>query len=398
MKIILMISITNVIKKSLYFVSTSRKWLAHTTMSNYYRRRKKPIHVLFCMVDHYEPGTGNVTSDIAMARVNLLLTEYPKLADRHKDSSENCPKRTWFFPPHYHTNYYLRDLVSLCKKGYGEIELHLHHGKVVPDTADNLENTIIQCIKEYSQFEIFGSENGEKKYGFIHGDWALDNSRNGKYCGVNNEISILSKTGCYADFTFPSMNESNPKKINSIYYAIDDPNKPKSHNTGINVKHLGEATGDLMMIQGPLYPLLTDSKLFGLRIRGDVIDGNPPITKSRIDAWIRTGICVKGKEEWIIVKTHTHGAPDCKAVLGKEMDEIFDYLENRYNDGINYKLHYFTARELYNVIKAVEAGESGTNPEEYKNYRISPPNYDSSPDISQASDTLKELISRTYKG
>lgn len=393
-----MIPITKIIDKSFILVSTTGKWLKHTTISDYNRRSKKPIHVLFCLVDHYEPGNGNVTEEIARARVDLLITEYPKLADRHKDCAGNPPKRTWFFPPHYHSNYHLRDLASLCNRGYGEIELHLHHGKTEPDNAENLENTIRQCVREYSRFGIFGAEDGVTKYGFIHGDWALDNSRNGKFCGVNNEISILNKTGCYADFTFPSMNESDPKKINSIYYASDDPHKPKSHNTGVDVRSPGTPTGDLLMVQGPLYPFWTDNKIFGLRVRGDVINGNPPVTENRIDAWIRTGICVNGKEEWIIVKTHTHGAPDYKAVLGKEMDDIFKYLETRYNDGVNYKLHYCTAREIYNVIKAAEAGEAGADPQEYKNYKISAPGYNASPNIAGASEELKQLVARTYRG
>ena len=73
-------------------------------------------------------------------------------------------------------------------------------------------------------------------------------------------------------------------------------------------------------------------------------------------------------------------------------------METKYNDGCNYILHYVTARELYNIIKAIEEGEPGTNPEEYRNYRIQSPIYNSSPKISEASVGLKELIAKTYKG
>src|SRR5438132_607974 len=46
---------------------------------------------------------------------------------------------------------------------------------------------------------------GALGYGFIHGNWALCNSRpDGRWCGVNNELEILRATGCYADFTMPS--------------------------------------------------------------------------------------------------------------------------------------------------------------------------------------------------
>lgn len=378
---------------------TSLKW-PKTAITSYYRlRNKKPVHILFCLVDHYEPGTGNVSPATARERVDSLLSKYPKLADRHKDNDGYCPKRTWFFPPHYHENYYLRDLVSLCEKGYGEIELHLHHGKYMPDTPDNLEMTLRQCIKEYSYFGIFGAQEGQKKYAFIHGDWALANSRNGLFCGVNNELEILCKTGCFADLTFPSpFIECNPSQINSIFYAKDIPNKLKSYNKGIRVKVLGKTQGDLMIIQGPLSPYFKYYRPWSYRVYGELIPLTTQAHKRRIDIWVRTGICVEGKEDWIIIKAHMHGALDSEASLGDEMDQILKYLESKYNDGNKYILHYVTARELYNIIKAAEAGEPSSEPDTYRNYLITPPSYDSTPDIPGASEELKSLIATTYRG
>ncbi len=361
-------------------------------------KQQTPIHIVFCTVDHYEPGTRGASRNTEIERVDMLLKKYPEVVKEHVDSAGNHPKRTWFFPPHYHRYNTLRKLVALCEKGYGEIELHLHHGKTRPDTSGNLKKTLLQCVEEYGCFGIFGSEDGEKKYGFIHGDWALDNSLNGKYCGVNNELQILNQTGCYADFTFPSLIKSNPKQINSIYYAIDNPKKPKSYDRGDSVKKGGGESGDLMIIQGPLHPFFFSKKLTSLRTPGDAINGNPPVTKKRVDFWVKTGIHIKGKNNWIFVKTHTHGATDSNAVLGNEIDGIYSYLESKYNDGQNFILHYVTARELYNIIKAVEAGKSCENPEEYRDYLIKKPCYNSSPDISKASDILKDLIAKTYNG
>ena len=58
---------------------------------------------------------------------------------------------------------------------------------------------------------------GEVGYGFIHGNWALDNSRpDGRMCGVDNELDVLRETGCYADFTLPSApSPTQTRKINS---------------------------------------------------------------------------------------------------------------------------------------------------------------------------------------
>jgi hypothetical protein len=385
-------------KKILFTLSILFQWLPRALRFSLLSKNNETIHVLFCMTDHYEPGSGGVSDGEARDRVDQLLIEYPKLADKHQDSAGNKPTRSWFIPPHYHVNSYLKDVVGLCEKGYGEIELHLHHGKHCPDTSSNLKETIELCVAEYSEFGIFGSENGVRKYGFIHGDWALDNSRGGAFCGVNDEISILKESGCYADYTFPSPNEASPSQINSIFYATDNPIEPKSHDRGVLVEKGTAPTGDLMIIQGPLYPYLKNGKPWGLRVSGDEINGQSVVTEDRIDACIKTGISVKGKDNWVVVKMHTHGATDAKGVLGKEMDDIFTHLEASYNDGKNYKLHYVTARELYNIIKSVEANEECSDPELYRNYKISAPDYNSSPEITEASSRLKELVSRTYKG
>jgi hypothetical protein len=57
------------------------------------------------------------------------------------------------------------------------------------------------------------------------------------------------------------------------------------------------------------------------------------------------------------------------AVLGDDMDKTLTYLEKNYNDGKKYRLHYVTAREAYNIVKAAEAGLTG-NPEKYRDYLV----------------------------
>jgi hypothetical protein len=371
---------------------------AGASLARPFARRPRPIHLLFCLVDHYEPGTGGVDREVERARTHELLERFPRLVEGHQDASGVLPKRTWFFPPHYHRYGTLKRLVSLCERGYGEIELHLHHGKDRPDSAENLRRTLERCVDEYSRFGIFGTEDGRKRYGFIHGDWALDNSRDGRYCGVNNELKVLRETGCYADFTFPSLNESNPAQLNSIYYATDDPDRPKSHDRGSPVRAANTERGDLMIVQGPIFPFRKGRSPLRLWIFGDVIDGRRRVSPARVDAWVRASIHVEGRPDWIFVKTHTHGATDAAAVLGEEMDEIYRYLETRYNDGRDWVLHYVTARELYNVCKAIEAGEPGNDPSAYRDYRIRPPIYDPSPDVLEASTALRKLIAKTYSG
>jgi hypothetical protein len=39
-----------------------------------------------------------------------------------------------------------------------------------------------------------------------------------------------------------------------------------------------------------------------------------------------------------------------------------EYLEKQYNDGRRYRLHYVTARQMYEAVKAAEAGQEWQPP------------------------------------
>ncbi len=359
-----------------------------------------PIHLFFCMTDHYEPGTGGVDETVERAQVDKLLDVYPKITDKHQDADGRKPTRTWFFPPHYHRYGSLKKLVDLSDRGYGEIEVHLHHGKHTPDTAENLRETLDLIVEEYSQFGVFGEVDGERKYGFIHGDWALANSRCNQYCGVNNEIDILRETGCYADYTHPSRPESTPRQMNTIHYAKSWTDKPKSYNRGelAQVSKPGDESDQLLLIQGPLHPLQLGSNIATVRPIGDEIAGDPYTTKERIKRWVESAVHVEGKRDWVFIKTHTHGATDAKYVLGQEFEDILTELETNYNDGEKYILHYVTAREMYNLVKAAEDGKGDEAPITLMDYKVSKPKYDTSCDIEKASQKLDDLVYKTYRG
>jgi hypothetical protein len=362
-------------------------------------RANRKVHIMFCMCDHFEPGTAGASLGVANSRMFDLLSKYPSIADQYRDSDGRPPRRSWFFPPHYHKHGWLRSLVSLCSDGYGEIELHLHHGKKLPDNSANLRATLKLCIDEYARFGIFGKSGRETKYGFIHGDWALNNSRNGHFCGVNDELAILKETGCYADFTLPSPVGGSFDRSNSLYYADVNSLHSNSHTRG-NFSRVDRdsnlSSSGLLIVQGPLHPLRISRSIFSTRIVGDGLDNFLPISESRIDSWVDAGISVDGKNDWLFIKTHTHGAMDSDTVLGNKMHTLFQYLGSKYNDGVNFCLHYVTARELYNIIKAAEAGEASDNPIAFKDYLISEPVYDPRVDINEASDSLWNLISTTY--
>ncbi len=214
------------------------------------------------------------------------------------------------------------------------------------------------------------------KYAFIHGNWALDNSRKDEdWCGVNNELQVLRQTGCYADFTFPSgLSETQPKKLNKIYYATDDAKKPKSYNNGVDVEVGKPPSGDLMLITGPVGLNWKRRKwrIFPTLENSDISWHHVP-TEERVDLWVKTHIHVRGYPNWIFIKLHTHGATDknLEMLLDQNgvMHRTFCHLEEQYNDGKNYRLHYVTARQMYNIIKAAEANMNG-NPNAYRDYEL----------------------------
>jgi hypothetical protein len=321
------------------------------------------IHIAVCIVDHFEPAWNGASYEQECARVKEWVTRYPLLANKHRDAQGRPPQHTFFFPEEEYRSEHIETLVKLCQQGYGDVEIHLHHDS---DTAEKLREKLVRfktILHEKHGLLHINKETGEVEYGFIHGNWALDNSgKHGKWCGVNNELQVLSETGCYADFTFPSSpSETQPRKINSIYYAKDNPLKPKSYDTGVDVKVGTQASGDLMIIQGPL-TFNWKSRKWGIAPRienGELSSDNPP-TPERVDLWIRQHIHVKGQPNWIFVKLHSHGVQEnnIEVLLGQPMDDMLSYLETNYNDGIKYQLHYVTAKELYDLIKALENAEA----------------------------------------
>lgn len=347
-------------------------------VAGFFRKRKKAAgvtHIIVAIADHFEPITmAGKDPHPKEGCMDDWLGRFPELAAKHRDSDGRPPRHTWAYPLEIYDPAYIEQLLTMCRKGFGEIEVQLHHN----DTSESFRKRMNEGLANYAKHGV-NVIKGETHFAFVHGNWALDNSRpDGRWCGVNDEITQLRELGCFADATLPSApNPTQTAKINSIYYATDNPAKPKSHNSGVDVEVGKPASGDLMIIQGPLgidwktrreFPMLENAALT------DFYPGNP----IRIRHWIKTGIHVKRRPEWIFVKLHSHGATDRESQIGKPADEMFSYFETHYASG-SYQLHYVTLREMYNIIKAAEAGKTG-NPNDYRDY-IYPP-YDCTCSVS----------------
>jgi hypothetical protein len=341
------------------------------------RHRRGVTDIMLCVADHYEPMHNHASAAVGDARVAAWRDRLPLLAREFVDADGRHPQHTFFFPIEQYTEAHLDILAALAAQGLGEVEIHLHHEG---DTADHLRRELLRFKQTlHTRHGLLSRDpQGVVRYGFIHGDWALDNSLpDGSCCGVNDELTVLRDTGCYADFTMPAApSPAQTRTVNRIYYATGNPAAPRSHETGIRAS-VGRRPGDgsLLMVQGPLSLDWRRAK-WGVvpRLENGSLHGGHPATLSRFANWLARGISVEGRPDWVFVKAHTHGALEHNAavLLGPQMRDFHRLLLAAYNDGERYRLHYVTAREMVNMIHAAEAGESG-NPSVHRDYRYPPP-------------------------
>ncbi|MFH1678405.1 MAG: hypothetical protein ABH914_02165, partial [Candidatus Omnitrophota bacterium] len=148
------------------------------------------LHIMFCFVDHFEPQWNKAALYDEVNRVDTWTEGYPKLARRHKDSDGYYPRYTFFYPIEEYRAEHLEKLACLCREGLAEVEIHLHHDN---DTAQGLKQKLKEAKALFNSHGLLAKHRNTGKiyFGFIHGNWALDNSRSdGRWCGVNNELSV----------------------------------------------------------------------------------------------------------------------------------------------------------------------------------------------------------------
>jgi hypothetical protein len=328
---------------------------------------------MFCVVDHFEPFGYPQAREKNMWRLDQWIEDYPRSVEGLKDSCGMPVRHSLFCAAEDYAVDYMNKIQAFCEAGYGEVEIHLHHRN---DTATGVREKLeIFRDQLHDTHGLLGTDkDGKVCYGFIHGNWALCNSRHdGDWCGVNNELSVLKDTGCYADFTFPSAPDSTqPRLVNAIYRARDRTGG-RGADSGQLVSVRGEADeNSLMIVTGPLC-LNWKSRKWGVLPRienADISRARIP-SSGRADLWVRQGISVAEKDDWVFVKVHTHGIVpyNARVLFGDDMRDMHNHLQKKYNDGEQWALHYVTAREMYNVICAAEAGETGT-PDEYRDYVV----------------------------
>lgn len=331
-----------------------------------------PRHVLFAFCDHYEPLWGGASREVGRQRVEQWHERYPLLADRYRDADGRPPRHSFFFPGEQYDPHNLDLLAKLARRGYGEVEVHLHHHD---DTEAGLRRDLHAYLKSYAEHgHLARDPDGRLRYAFIHGNWCLANARkDGKNCGVDAELPLLWETGCYADYTFPSApDECQPNVVNQIYWPTGDLSRRRAYEFAERAR-VGHKHDDRMLfIPGPIALSRRPTGL-GVRIESSAITATDPGSRSRVADWVAQGIAVEGRPEWIFVKVHTHGAPEREAasLLGEGGRAMHEALR-AFDDRRSFFLHYVTAREMFNVAMAAMDGRSG-DPSQYFDHVLPPP-------------------------
>jgi hypothetical protein len=328
--------------------------------------------LILAICDHFEPLQGEGTSlTRGLERVLAWRTRYPELAKQFADITGRPPRHSFFFPGEQYNPALVEPLAELVQRGLGEVEVHLHHDR---DTRDSLRERIEESVEKLGAHGLVPRKGSRPAWAFIHGDWCLANGRrDGRWCGVDDEMALLYELGCYADFTFPAAgDQSQPGIVNAIYYPRGDVARRRAYENGEQVCVGSHRQDRVLLIQGPL-ALARRVGSLRVRVEGAAIDWADHPTADRLRTWVRQGVSVEGRDEWVFIKLHAHGAPERNAqvLLGDPMIMFHKVLAG-YNDGTRWRVHYVSAREMYNLARAAMDGCNGT-PEQFLDYEIPRP-------------------------
>jgi hypothetical protein len=119
------------------------------------------------------------------------------------------------------------------------------------------------------------------------------------------------------------------------------------------------------MVQGPLAIDWSNKKLGCLpSLENGELTGKRPPTLARLAHWISAGVHVAGREDWIFVKLHTHGAWETNTamLLGEPMRQFHCELQKLAKAVPGFRYYYVTARELTRLVDALESQPDLTDP------------------------------------
>jgi len=312
---------------------------------------RKPKRAWVAMTDHYEPWGMGASVETALQRVARWRDRWPRIADDAPlDAAGRCPQYSFFYPQEEYRRDLLDGIAEIVRLGVADVEVHLHHDD---ETRDGFVQKVNEfCRRLTNDHGLLRQRDGRTVFGFIHGNWALDNSHpEGRRCGLNGEIALLRDLGCYADFTMPSMpSPTQGRVVNKIYWCTNNAdNQPRSFDRGITATPGGGKQGDLLMITGPLG--IRFSGRLKPRLEMGEIAGYDLPTAARVRQWFELAPMI-GDD--LFLKLYTHGAPErnLEPLLEHGLSSLFQLVaEEAARRGI--EIHWATAWQMYQAAEAL---------------------------------------------
>ena len=320
-----------------------------------HKPRRKAKRLWVALTDHFEPMGGDVPLQKGLERVGIWQDRWPAIAAAApRDAAGNAPRFTMFYPQEEYRREVLEALKLLCVDGTADVEVHLHHDN---DTAACFTRKVGEFTARLREMHgLLHTHKGQEVFGFIHGNWALDNSRpDGRWCGVKGELQLLRHLGCYADFTMPSLPSPTQSRIvNQIYWTTGDPDQPRGFDRGIEATVGGGRQGDLLMITGPLGLRYRDRLVPRLEM-GELAANDEP-TAYRVERWLALAPRI-GDD--IFLKLFGHSARDdnAAALLGMHdqpgsLAALFQLI-NQAAQRQQIELRWASAFEMFQAVDAL---------------------------------------------
>src|SRR6201999_1836271 len=316
--------------------------------------KSSPKRVWVAITDHYEPLGMGVSVDAALGRVARWRDRWPRIAsDAPADANQQPPQYSFFYPQEEYRRDLLDGIAEMVRLGVGDVEVHLHHDHETREAF--IKKICDYCKRLTDDHGLLRKRDGRTVFGFIHGNWALDNSLpDGRWCGLNGEIALLRELGCYADFTMPSIpSPSQGRIVNQIYWCTNNSdNQPRSFDHGVEATAGGGRQGDLLMITGPV--AMRFGARFAPRIETGEIAGYDMATSDRVRQWFDVAPVV-GDD--LFIKLHTHGAVErnLDPLLDHGLADLYRWIaEEAQRRGIQY--YWATAWQMYSAIDAIVNG------------------------------------------
>lgn len=330
----------------------THRWILGAVASRFRRMAEPPpTDVWLAITDHFEPLWKNPDQATARARVALWRRRWPEIAARHRDARSRPPVYSFFYPQEEYRKELLEPLAEMTREGIGDVDIHIHHdGEGEARFVQKMQGFLDALSGNHG---LLRQHEGRTVFGFIHGNWALDNSRpDGRWCGLNNEISLLRDLGCYADFTMPAAGhpcQAGP--VNAIYRVTDDPSHPCSYARGVRVRKGLGAVGDLTLITGPLGFDFRSSRRLLPRIESGELAGYMMPSRARVKLWLRLAPRIGGH---VFVKLFGHGAQERNSgpLLQGGLDRLFEDLAAECAER-RVRLHYVSAWDMFKAVEAL---------------------------------------------